>query len=98
MNHSTDRRTFLRQATLAGLAAATVSSGIPGLAGEASALKMKICLTPGSIGVKADQEEAIRLTHKYGYTAVDADGNHLASLSSEQLDELLASLQEQGLA
>ena len=58
---------------------------------------MKICLTPGSIGVSANQAEAIALAEKHGFEAVEPYGAHLASLSDEQSKELLATLQAKGL-
>lgn len=49
--------------------------------------KMTICLTPGSIGVKASQNEAIQYAHDYGYEAVQPFSDELAAMSPGQLDE-----------
>ena len=49
---------------------------------------MTMCLTPGSIGVKATQRETIEFAHHFGYEAVQPFGDELAALSPAQLDEL----------
>lgn len=58
---------------------------------------MKLCLTPGSIGVQADQREAIALAGRHGFEAVEPYGAFLASLSEQQIDELVAGLKTAGL-
>jgi sugar phosphate isomerase/epimerase len=58
---------------------------------------MTIWLSGGAIGVQANQLEAIDLAHRHGFEAVDPYGDHLASLSEDQLAELLASIQAKGL-
>lgn len=60
--------------------------------------RMKICLTPGSIGVRASQTEAIALAERYGFEAVEPMGAYLASLENDQIDELAADLKAKGLA
>lgn len=47
-----------------------------------------MCLTPGSIGVKANQRETIEFAHHFGYEAVQPFGDELAAFSPAQLDEL----------
>lgn len=51
--------------------------------------KMTIHLSPGSIGVKADQREAIDFAHYYGFEAVEPQPDFLARLSAGELNELL---------
>ena len=58
------RRAFLRRTAAAATFAPIAGSGVSRLAAAESGLKMKICLTPGSIGVKANQLETIRLAHE----------------------------------
>lgn len=58
---------------------------------------MRICLTPGSIGVGANQVEAIALAEKYGFEAVEPYGGFLASQSEAQLAELAAALKAKHL-
>lgn len=48
---------------------------------------MTMCLTPGSIGVKANQMETIQYAHHYGYEAVQPFGDELAAMSAGQLEE-----------
>jgi sugar phosphate isomerase/epimerase len=49
--------------------------------------KMTMCLTPGSIGVKANQMETIQYAHHYGYEAVQPYGEELATMSAAQVEE-----------
>src|SRR2546422_7808645 len=46
--------------------------------------KMKICLTPGSIGVSANQMEAIALAERHGFEAVEPIGGFLGSLPGQK--------------
>ncbi len=47
--------------------------------------KMTIHLTPGAIGVKADQMETLELAHYYGYEAVEPQPAYLASISLDRI-------------
>ena len=49
--------------------------------------KMTICLTPGSIGVMANQMETIQDAHNFGYEAVQPFGDEMAAMSAGQLEE-----------
>jgi sugar phosphate isomerase/epimerase len=51
--------------------------------------KMRIHLTPGSIGVKAGQEETIQLAHDYGYEAVEPQPEFLGGISVGDLKKIL---------
>lgn len=59
--------------------------------------RMKICLSCGSIGVSANQTEAIRLAAHYGFEAVEAYPDFLAGLDSARAKELVGTLKERGL-
>lgn len=59
--------------------------------------KIKICLTPGSIGVSANQTEAIALAVRHGFEAVEPFGSQLAALNDAQRDEIVASLKAKQL-
>lgn len=59
---------------------------------------MRTCLSPGSIGVGAGQDQALELAAKFGFDAVEPFAPHLAGLSGAQMDELLARLQANNLA
>lgn len=52
--------------------------------------KMTISLSPGSIGVKATQEQAIEFAHYYGYEAVEPYGETLAGMEPGRIKELAA--------
>ena len=58
---------------------------------------MTICLSPGSIGVSADQVEAIRLAHQHGFEAVEAYPDYLAKLSEGPRNELLADMKSKSV-
>ncbi len=56
--------------------------------------KMSIQLSCGSIGVKADQRQAIAYASQYGFQSVEADSGFLASLERPALSALLADMKE----
>lgn len=92
------RRDFLhRAALLAGAAGAFAWSGPPLAAAAVRPRRMTICLVCGAIGVRANQTEAIALAHRHGFESVEAHPEHLASLSADQLQELLADLRAKRL-
>jgi sugar phosphate isomerase/epimerase len=59
--------------------------------------KMKIAFTPGSIGVKASQQQAIDLAHYYGFEAVQPFAADLAGYPLEKRRELPEELASMGL-
>jgi sugar phosphate isomerase/epimerase len=59
--------------------------------------KMTICFTPGSIGVSANQTEAITLAERHGFEAVEPFASQLPSLTNQQLGDVVASLKAKGL-
>lgn len=85
MRHPTalSRRQFLAAAALAGAVAP-----LPGQAMEPPRTRLKTCLSPGSIGVNADQERAIALAARFGFDAVEPFPQHLARLNPDQLAAL----------
>lgn len=91
----TTRRDFVRTASAAA-ATAALSSRSPLL--KAAERKLKLCLSPGAIGVKASETEAIDLAAKYGFEAVDPNAGYLASLSEGQLQDLLTVMNSKGLS
>src|SRR5947207_6836048 len=89
-----NRREFIKTATLGALAGgALVSETSLGNAGETKPRKMTIDLTCGSIGVSANQGEAIELAGRHGFESIAADGSYLASLPDNQLSELKTLMQ-----
>ena len=93
MSVLSSRREFVSRAALAGAAAFCLPKLL--FAAEASAPRprMKLALTPGSIGVRADQRESLALAHQYGFDAVEPNAEFLAGLGDSELSELLGDMQ-----
>lgn len=87
-----------RRNLIATTAGAIALAATPRL-GAASDKKRRftIDLRWGSIGVKANQTEAIELAAKHGFESVAAVPNELAKLSDAQSDDLVAELKAKGL-
>lgn len=68
------------------------------VANDASQRKFTLDLRCGSIGVQADQREAIRLASKYGFESVNASPNDIGRMSSTERSELVAELREKRLS
>jgi sugar phosphate isomerase/epimerase len=89
------RRDFLSAA--AALAAATTTR-LSFAAAPASARKMTVALTPGSIGVTAKtQREINTLAERHRFESVEPRGEELAAASREQLTEIVADLKAKRL-
>ena len=88
------RRRFIREVALASLAAPLLLDA----RAAGSNRKMRMCLSPGSIGVSVDQAKCVELAARHGFEAVEPNGKNLASLSEAQLNELLASMKEKSIS
>jgi sugar phosphate isomerase/epimerase len=55
--------------------------------------KFTMALTPGSIGVKVDQRQAIELAHYFGFESVEAYHRDLATLTDAELKDLREQMQ-----
>lgn len=88
------RRAFLRSTS-----ATLALSALPFATGAAvPARRMKLALTPGSIGVVVrSQKEANDLAHRHRFEAVEPRAEELAAMSAEQRAEILADLKAKGL-
>jgi len=80
------------------MGAAAAACGLAELLSAADGLaaprrRMKIALTPGSIGVRADQRETLALAQRYGFEAIEPNAGFLAGLSDGQLSDLLGEMQ-----
>jgi len=101
MSTSWERRRFL--ATFAGVGLAG-TAGLSRLGGVALGLQlqqgraMKISLSCGTIGVKADQQEAIRLAEQFGFEAVTPDPRAIERISDDAMTALLEDLARRGIA
>jgi len=87
------RREFLKYSVVAG-ATALASSRCLGAADVPT--KMKLCLSPGAIGVKAAPRDLVALALKHGFDAIEPPGDFLARLTAAELGEFRASMK--GLA
>jgi sugar phosphate isomerase/epimerase len=97
MKPELSRREFISRASLAGVAALASPYLLAAADAAVPARKMKLALSPGAIGVKADQRQSIVLAQKYGFEAVEPNAGFLARLSETELAELRADLQAKGL-
>lgn len=86
------RRQFVVSGLSVAVGAALLGPEIQAQPSRAANRKMKICFTPGSIGVSANQTEAIALATRHGFEAVEPFGAQLAALTAVQREELSASL------
>ncbi len=92
-----DRRGFLRTATAVGLSGMGLLGSGRGEAAERGKRKFTMDLRCGSIGVRADQREAIELARRYGFESVEPSAHFLAKLANAELDELLTDLKAKNL-
>jgi len=90
------RRAFLARASAAAAAVSLILFAAR-VSAQVQPLRMALCLSPGAIGVKADQREAIALAAQYGFTAVEPVPQFLAGLDDPGRAELLADLKTKGL-
>jgi sugar phosphate isomerase/epimerase len=93
--------TFPRRAFFIRTAVAAAAASLSPLAARVFAaeqpVRMPLCLSPGAIGVKADQQETIILATKYGFSAVEPFPGFLAGLDDAGRKQLVAGLQAKGL-
>lgn len=88
------RRSMLSQTAIA-VSAFAMSKTC--LAQDSSTREFTLDLRCGSIGVKANQVEAIELAAKHGFESVNAEPAHLAKLSAAERRELIGQLKEHEL-
>jgi sugar phosphate isomerase/epimerase len=97
------RREFLRCTALgiAGLAAG--AAGFTNAADQAAPAsgqkerKLRVCLSPGLIGVRANLNETIELAVQQGFEAIEPPAGELASLSDDAMAKLQETLKTKGL-
>ena len=91
------RREFLGTTMAAGVVAA-VTPVSAHQAAASGARRMRIALTPGSIGVSVKtQAELNDLAYRHKYEAVEPRGEELASISADQVQATLADLKAKNL-
>ncbi len=90
------RREFLATTAALGLTGAGLAR-LSGAEEETPRRKFKKTLACGMIQVRADQREAIRFAHQFGFEAVEPDTGFLLGQSETQLEQLRAELQQKNL-
>lgn len=85
------RRSFVAALGIAGAAAAVAAPAAP-------ATKMKLTLSCGAIGVRANQTEAVDYAIRFGFEAVEADTGWLAGAPAGAVQTLTARMKEHNLA
>jgi sugar phosphate isomerase/epimerase len=88
------RRSFLARISIAAAALPFAEQ----VFAQSKPMRMTLSLSPGAIGVSADQREVIRLAAKHGFTAVEPFPQFLAGLDDVAREELLSDLKTKGLA
>lgn len=91
---SLDRRSFIKYSC-----AALFTSSLSEFTSASMVKKraMKLDLSCGRIGVKANQRQAIDYAHQYGFEAVVPDAGYLGQLSENQLSDLKSEMQNKKL-
>lgn len=94
------RRAWMQRVSLAGLALGWEWAQATGRATAAAppVRKMRSALTPGSIGVRANQSESIRLAIKHGFEAVEPNAGYLGGLADDVLKALREELTKNNLS
>jgi sugar phosphate isomerase/epimerase len=92
-----DRRRFVQSLAAMGVTTASLAACGSAVAAEQRKRRFTVDLNCGMIGVKADGREAIRLAQQYGFESVAPSPSFLASLSTDQLQELLADMKAKKL-
>lgn len=92
------RRRWLSLSSLLALSAtAALSPRARAADNRPSRRKMRLALTPGSIGVRANQMETIQLASRYGFEAVEPFAGFLGGLSDDALKALREDLAKHNL-
>ena len=90
-----NRRSFLKLSSAALFTGTLTSFASAG--SDSPKRKMKLDLSCGRIGVRANQQQAIDYAHKYGFEAVVPDAGYLGKLSDSELSDLKADMQAKKL-
>ena len=90
---SLDRRSFLSVATAAS-AAATV---LPLSGAGNAATKMTMMLSPGAVGVKANQRETLDYAARFGFQSIEAMPPALAAMSDAEMQSFNAEMKSRNI-
>tara|TARA_B100001123_G_scaffold445089_2_gene595755 strand:+ start:2189 stop:3145 length:957 start_codon:yes stop_codon:yes gene_type:complete len=91
------RRDFIKTTALTGLAAATTSHTDLMAAHHKSKRKFTLAFYGGSLGIQANQKQAIKLASRFGFESVEAQSGYLANLSQGEADELIGWMKQKNI-
>jgi sugar phosphate isomerase/epimerase len=94
------RRSFCRQLTTATLAA-LIAPTLPNTSNaqdNPTKRKFSLCLNPGAIGVRANQQEAILLAHQHGFESVEPMASAILQLNANARRQMMEDLKTKNLA
>ncbi len=97
MSDGSSRRQFLKWTSFLGCVAPLFSENVLGGSATRPARKMRLCLSPGAIGVKAGPRDTLALASKFGFEAIEPSAEFLAGLSDSELTAFLAEMKSHGL-
>lgn len=93
-----NRREFLRQSSLIGMASLAPSFVFSLPVSPAEKRKFKMCLNPGAIGVKTNQKELLSLAEKHGFEAIVAMPGAIADMSGKELSDFLDTMRDKQIS
>jgi len=94
--HIMDRRQFIQSTALTATSLNLPFSGFS--LGTARERKFKLCLNPGAIGVKLDQQGLLRAAVDYGYEAIVPYPGEMKSWSKNEIDSLVNQMKAEGIS
>jgi sugar phosphate isomerase/epimerase len=87
------RRTFINRSALAGMSIA----GSFGIAASPARERLKLSVSPGLIGVQANQKQLLEYAIKYGFSAMISMPEEIATYSTTAIDELVGRMKAHGI-
>ena len=93
-----NRREFLRRSSLIGVAGFTSSFVFSLPPSSEQKRKFKMCLNPGTIGVKIGQQELLAMAEKYGFEAIVAMPEEIAAMPEKETSSLLNKMQAKNIS
>jgi len=96
MTFSRNRRTFIKQSALAS-ATALVPGTVSAFTNSGSSRKFRMSINPGAIGVRANQEELLKLASKYGFEAIVPFSGTLKKWSDGQINDFVSEMKSKDI-
>lgn len=94
----TNRRNFVKTASLAVAAGALSQMPLGFAASKGKGRLFKMCVNPGSIGVRANQKELLDYVINFGYEAMVSMPRQLVDYSKGERSELLGKMSDNGIS